>query len=485
VKNYSITTPIRHSLLALAIAAASGPLFADVTQNQADTMLAQASPAQSAGDIAQVEQALVAAAQPEPVDIGLQIEEQIYSWETDGKGQVFKRRSEAGSLFYVTAQAPVMQGPDSRDWGNAREMAYKEATLKAQAKYLEYLGTNITASSASKLFDDQSQMPSFSAEELRSSNNLIALLDKAVALAGAKLDSALQEMGVDPSEFKAAPKEKRATLFQRSVRESVTTTATHSLTGVIPVKTFEAYDSEGNHVVAVAIVASNKFRQFVADVARSKGDIAAKPERASTQPLSMLLRNDKTALLNEFGIRRMYDKNGYPVLISFGQSSNPYRGKDFQRKADQRELSYAAAKASAYANFAYLFKSTGTSKDISSKDMKKQVEGVVRAEGTSVEEGEESTVEFIRAVNREISVRGKINNLTGTRELFRWTTKHPMYGHEINGVVYIWHPVSEQRARELKNFKPARQAASPQSKQTQQHSAGSSQSRDLMSADDF
>ncbi|HBB79428.1 MAG TPA: hypothetical protein DC050_14805, partial [Pseudomonas sp.] len=59
--------------------------------------------------------------------------------------------------------------------------------------------------------------------------------------------------------------------------------------------------------------------------------------------------------------------------------------------------------------------------------------------------------------------------------------------HEINGVVYIWHPLSEQNARQLRDFKPARTssqgAQQPQNRSSGQ--AGTSQSRDLMSADDF
>jgi len=467
---------IGKTLLALAVVGYMAPLayaqeaveVQEISEQELDT---------TAADIAQ-------AARPQVTDPGMEIEALIEDFEASPLGQSFRDRP---GLFYTTASTVVMAKPESRDWGNARVMAYKEALLKAQAKYVEHLGVSVRTESINRLFDDKTQMPSFSEADLRASSKLGELFDKAVAVVGGKLDGELQEMGIDPAEFRAAPQEKRAKLFERSVAETTVTRARQTLTGVIPVKTFEAHNENGDHAVAVAIVASSKFRQFVHDIAQSKGDIAPDPAKASPQPLLQMLRSDKRALINEFGIRRMYDEQGYPVLISFGQASNPYRGDDYQQRADNRELSYAAAKASSYANFAYLFNATGASEQATSQKMSRQTSGVVRAEGQSITESEEQTQEFIQTIDREISARGSISNLPGTRELFRWSEKHPLYGHEINGVVYIWHPLSEQNARQLRDFKPAHTssqgAQQPQNRSSGQ--AGTSQSRDLMSADDF
>ena len=468
---------IGKTLLALAVAGCIAPAvnaqepvesMATVSEQALDT---------TAANIAQ-------AARPQVSDPGMEIEALIQTFEESPVGQSFRDRP---GVFYTTASTVVMAKPESRDWGNARVMAYKEALLKAQAKYVEHLGVSVRTESINRLFDDKTQMPSFSEADLRASGKLGELFDKAVAVVGGKLDSELKEMGIDPAEFRAAPKEKRAKLFERSVAETTVTRARQTLTGVIPVKTFEANNEDGDHAVAVAIVASSKFRQFVHDITQSKGDIAADPVKASKQALLQMLRSDKGALINEFGIRRMYDEQGYPVLISFGQASNPYRGDDYQQRADNRELSYAVAKSSSYANFAYLFNATGASEQATSQKMSRQTTGVVRAEGQSVTESEEQTQEFIQTVDREISARGNISNLPGTRELFRWSEKHPLYGHEINGVVYIWHPLSEQNARAMRDFKPTRTAQGAQ--QQPQHRSGgqpvTSQSRDLMSADDF
>lgn len=466
---------IGKTLIALAIAGAVPVLHAQepvvgaavISEQELDTAAAN----------------IAAAAKPDVSDPGLKIETLIEDFEASALGQAFRDRP---GMFYATASSSVMVGPDSRDWGNARVMAYKDALLKAQAKYVEFLGVSVRAESLSRLFDDKSQMPSFSESDLRANGKLGELFDKAVAVVGGKLDGELQEMGIDPQEFRAAPVEKRAKMFERSVSERTVTRARQSLTGVIPVKTFEAYNENGDHAVAVAIVASSKFRQFVYDIAQSKGDIAADPAKASQQPLLQLLRADKTALIDEFGIRRMYDEQGYPVLVSFGQSSNPYRGDDFQQRADNRELSYASAKSASYANFAYLFNATGSTEQTESKKMVRETTGVATAEGQNVTESEEQTLQFVSTMDRQIAARGSISNLPGTRELFRWSANHPLYGHEINGVVYVWHPLAEQNARGLRDFKPAKSSSNSQATQNRSNGqAGTSQSRNLMSADDF
>ena len=430
---------------------------------------------QAAGQIA-------AAAQPQVSDPGLDLEQLIQDFEASPQGRGFVDND---SLFYTVATATVMVKPESREWGNARVMAYKEAMIEAQANYIRFLGLSVKTESVKKMFSDPSNMPSFSAADLRSANKLAGLFDKAVAVAGGKLDQQLDEMGINPEEFRAAPAEKRATLFERSVAQTTVSRGRGDLTGIIPIKTFEAFNEQGDHAVAVAVVASPNFRQFVHDVIESKGDIAADPSKASAQPLRDLLRANPLALIDDFGIRRMYDEQGYPVLVSFGQSSNPYRGSDFQQRADNRELSFISARAESFANFANLFKASGMVNEAVTQRASRTNTGVAVAEGQDVTLSEEATTEIVRTINNEISSRGSVSDLAGTRELFRWTQNHPMHGHEINGVVFIWHPRSEQQARSLRNFTPQKTQQATQQRPRTTGQGGTSQSRDLMSADDF
>ncbi len=474
------------TLLGLSIAM-TGSLTCAMAQEPtvpvATTEAVASSASMSTTELAEVEQAMAASAQPEPVDPGMEIETAITNYKRGG-GRGFVQKARQGSLYFGVGQASVMLLPEDREWGNARVMAYKEALLNAKANYLEFLGFDAMSKAATRLFKDPSQMPHFDQQELASTSKLGELLDKAVAVADGMLNEKLVEMGIDPAEFHAAPTEKRAVMFERSVSNQVTQRARHELTGVIPVKSFEANDADGNHVVAVAVVASPKMRAFIDDVIRSKGDVAPDPAKASPVPLDELFA-DNTGLINEFGIRRMYDEQGYPVLVSFGQSGNPYRGNDYQERYDNRAVSFAAAQAEAVGNFATLFKSTGTLTQSTSNVMSNRRVGIARADGRNVSESEESTREFIQTLEREMESTGRVTDLAGTSELTRWTVKHPVYGHELNGVIYVWHPVAEQNARDLRNYTPTPAVRAPKAEQNRGGQAGASQSKNLMSADDF
>ncbi|KAB7624115.1 DUF6844 domain-containing protein [Alkalilimnicola sp. S0819] len=425
------------------------------------------------------------AAEPpaEPVDPNMELQSLINAWETNGAGAAFLRRASRNELFYTTASASVMARPEHRQWADFRASAYDEALLKAKAKYMVQQGVTTTAEQVRELFDNGNQMPDFSPEELRSNSRLMAVLNKAVGVASGKLDEQLRELGMDPSEFKAAPPEKRATLFRRAVTSREISRARATLDGVIVVKTFEAHNANGDHAVAVAIVASPKFRARIDNLVSSRGEVSPSPERARGEPLKAYMQAHRKGLMNEFGVRHMYDDQGYPVLISYGQAGNPYQGEDFQRRADQREVAFASAKSTALANFAYLINSSGTNRESQSTTASRATEGVARHVDGVTQVSEESYVEYIRQLDSSTTVRGRMNDLPGITELYRWTEKHPLYGHEINGVVYLWHPRSEQLARDIRGQNAGKASSKPA--QRTKGSAGTVQSMDSMDSSDF
>jgi hypothetical protein len=433
-----------------------------------------------------VDEAVADAAEPAPVDPGMKLMAMIAEWK-QGAGAGLAERADSGDIFMAEGIGYVKVTPEAADWADHRLMAYKEALMNAQAQFIEFEGINTRAETVSKLFEDRSQMPHFSPAELQSSNKLEEVLNKAVALAGGKLDEQLGELGIDPTEFDSAPPEKRARLFENSISEQISTRARASLTGLMPVKTFEANDAQGRHAIAVIVVASDKMRQFVYDMKQSKGELAPNPNKAGGPSLRERIGANPNALIHEFGIRRMFDENGFPVLVSFGQAATGYNGSDANRQMNARQSAFLYAKADAYANFAYLLNSVGNAESTTSRKSVDLTDGVARVEKGGVLESQERRIEMVKAINNEISARGSLSDLPGTRQLLRWTAKHPQYGNEINGVVYVWHPVAERNARDMRDFQPKQRPRPAQTEERKAHtgSAGSSQSLDLMSADDF
>ncbi|WP_106591777.1 DUF6844 domain-containing protein [Marinobacterium halophilum] len=479
-------TALAFALSSLALGVhAQGTTAATERQPETPLTAPQAEAPQTTAQTEAVEIAAADAAEPAPVDPGMKLMEQIDEWKY-GAGAGLTERADNSAIFMAEGIAFVKVTPDAADWADHRLMAYKEALMHAQAQFIEFEGISTRAETVSKLFEDKSQMPKFLPKELQSSSKLEEVLNKAVALAGGKLDEQLSELGINPDEFTAAPPEKRARLLENSISEQISTRARASLTGLMPVKTFEANDAQGRHAIAVIVVASDKMRQFVYDMKQSKGDLAPNPEKVGGPSLRERFNDNKTALIHEFGIRKMFDENGYPVLVSFGQAGTGYNGSDFNRQMNARKGAFLYAKGDAYANFAYLLNSVGNAELSTSRKSMDATDGVVRAERDSVVESEEQRIEMVKAINNEISARGSISDLPGTRQLIRWTAKHPLHGNEINGVVYVWHPVSEQNARDMRDFKPKRtEQVQIQERKATTGTSGVSQSRDLMSADDF
>lgn len=405
----------------------------------------------------------------------------IQKYNTTGPGKYFMARKANNEIFYTVANATVMQTGEGSDWVDYRNRAFRQAYIEALAKYLEYRGIDNTATLVRTKFDDKS-IPRFRPEELRNVTKMDEVLDKIVALADGKINQQLDELGIDPSEYKALPKQKRKDLLRSCIAETGVTKATDELTGVMPVQTFEASNENGQHVVAVAIVASPKMRQFVDEVKTQRGNIAPNSKKAGGKMLYEVFSNDDQALISAFGIRRMYDKDGYPVLVSFGQSGNTYTGPDYEERLDERETSYEYAKQQAMANFSFLLDSVGSLK-IKSEESACKVKNIIVDENGR--EDRNTSKKIAKKLLKTINMRGKMRSQAGISELYRWTTKDPLYSKEVNGVILTWSPRAERTAYNLKDYKNHANRSSSGTDTQFKGKRGIVIGKEMMDADDF
>jgi hypothetical protein len=335
-----------------------------------------------------------------------------------------------------------------------------------------------------KSLDQDSRLPEFTEEEIANPSKLASLVNKLLALGGGILDEKLKEMGIDPSEYDAAPLSKKKQLMMKGIEQQTCVRSMAELVGVVPVKTFEAHDENGNYVVAVAIVASPKFRAFAKEVLENRENVQPNPLKVGGPSVRDQILREKKALLHEFGIRRIYDEDGYPVLISYGQSGNGYVGEDFQMRMHYREAAYDFAKNQALANFALLMDAFGNASRKTSENSQVQEVATATLNKDSVFTRTDTFKEMIKILNRRVEVQGSIHDFPGIRELSRWTLKHPENGQEVDGVVFAWSPRSAALAQELKRD-PMEKPAAVQPKQQASGTAGSNVSKDFMSPDDF
>ena len=83
-------------------------------------------------------------------------------------------------------------------------------------------------------------------------------------------------------------------------------------------------------------------QDFAEQVIKARGEFTPDPARA--QDLTERYK-DPSQLLQDFGVRRMFDKQGLPVIVSFAQWGSGYRGKDPDFAARYEEAAETQAEA--------------------------------------------------------------------------------------------------------------------------------------------
>ena len=100
----------------------------------------------------------------------------------------------------------------------------------------------------------------------------------------------------------------------------------------MPIKTFEAFDNEGNSVIGVVAAVSSRMRQLAGQVAAGKA-IRPDSDRARTPIADQIWALSDDELVNEFGPRVWWDEHGYPTIVAFGQWAWSPAGLDKGKKA--------------------------------------------------------------------------------------------------------------------------------------------------------
>ena len=388
----------------------------------------------------------VEAHKEQPEDAYAYVEEKARQYITE------KRRkfdSQGKQVFIHSGTALIRLKPTEAGWADARVLAYTEAQQKAREKLLKQLYTSVASETVRKTFKTN-KLPEFTPEEIQSQSRFEALLSKVVALADATIDSQLEELGVNPSEYNAAPPSKRKVMMQKAITQSVSTSSRGDITGSQIMKSFEKTDANGNTAVSVIIATSNKKKNFLASLRKSKGNIEPSPEKAN-MPVQDYLEKYRSNFMYQIGTKLHWDENGYPVILSYGMSGNDCNVSDYEECADNREFSYLDAELNAWAHIAEAYNLVGVVNASSSTTSDKSRTATASLTDDNTTETQEQTVaKIIKETSQTSRMASSVKGLTGVQEATRWSAKHPVTNREVNGVVLVWHPLAEQATRSFK-----------------------------------
>lgn len=407
------------------------------------------------------------------------------------KHNLEKMLTKMGKKHIVTVGLSIQEVTEttaSQNWGASRAVAYTKAMSEIRADYVSSINVSIQTETLNKLFNTDAS-PEITKAELNKANDAFeAMLDKAVALANGKLDSALDELGIDAAQYNAAPIEKRKLMMRNSIETKTKVTAYGDLSGMTVKRTFEATDVHGNTTIAVLAIVSPKMRDRVQSLLNSRGDVAADPAKiAKGIDINSWVIENEDKLVFEQGIKLMYDTKGMPMLVSFGQF--PIKGygtpKQLRSKA---KFAKPHASNKAFANFAELYNMNGKYKNATKSGVvTSNFETVKNNADGSVERDQQTLENTINEINQTMKTSANLNNAAGIKTIHTWTMMHPSNPQQmILGEVKVWSPESDKAARQIRAGKQPTNANTAVLKTTvQQDHSGAFESTLELDMDDF
>lgn len=336
------------------------------------------------------------------------------------KHSINYRIAKDGRVFFHGSATVNLPATDP-DFAKALNMAFDKASLAMQAEFVRDTFGSQSTEMARRIFSDESSNAR-EFEKLPAEGRFAQLVDKVVNLTGAKLDNALKELGVQPQDL---TEERKKDLAVNSIVQRISETAFGNTQGLVPVQTGMAELGDDYYEVGVIAVMSGKTKQIASDMRQKRASLITGKGR----DLKDVLPEKNEDYISEQGIRLVYNENGAPVIISYGQWSysadgNPAANNRKKDIATRQATSRADAAVSAFINTAIQL------------EMSSQVGEMIKntitetRKGSDVALSETEANDIINIINEDITARSKMT-LRGLGTLKRWTAK------DANGVAYV------------------------------------------------
>lgn len=420
------------------------------------------------------------AAQGSSVDAEGMVAEMIEEWLGEGAGRAFRRKEDL-NLVQGTALA-AFNANDER-WGKARALAFQNAFIQAMGDYVSSIRQSTSVSIIGGYFAEDIPEAELVYQEGEAPDSYVErIVRKTAVLAEHALDQKLADSGMSEDEIRrlTTPVQKRTALSE-SIKRKTLTTAFGSAAGLIPVKTFEAVDDEGNSAIGVVAVYSENMRRIADRTAKGKA-VRPEPDRARSPIGERIALFGKDELPHEFGVRVMWDEQGYPAIVSFGQWGWSPSGLSKRKRALRRKFAMKQAENEARANLTVFL--NAATRFTEESNVGADMEEAFNLPRGGVPEEIEASVMADRLVSTA-RVKARVA-LTGYTRARTWSARHPLLEEqEIVGMVAYWSPAREDAIRktigeEAKHASPEKDS---QKRKKKTHVSGTAESREPDLAD--
>jgi len=337
---------------------------------------------------------------------------------------------------FLTGIADIMADPDNPSFIASRRIAYDRAVLNAKANFAKFLERKVRGEISFRV--KEGDFPA--KEDLQSNsigNTVMDYVEKANMLLMAKLDSALEEQGVDvrsiqeksadrEAKLKEAEELAEKTLSSAEFSRAIELTANRFVAGVQILGVFEDFSpGETKGTIAVAAVYSDKTLKIAQAMLRNNPSLAPAPNILNPgMSIEETIKDMGKGLLTFQGTKLITNEKGEPVILSFAHSHLP---KDTTRSkmnaidkadltADQYIDQFVGEMTSAFAKL----EESETFLDL------------VDGEHYNYEEG--------FATNQAAKFGG--SPVSGVYKIVDWVQPHPLTQQKIVGVIKAWSPTS-------------------------------------------
>jgi hypothetical protein len=256
------------------------------------------------------------------------------------------------------------------------------------------------------------------------------ILNKSLDVMDKKLDKKLIAMGVDPRALKKMTPKQKKDYFRRAFLKNIITKASGDVTGLFTVQSVWASDKNGNYVVGVIAVVSPKTRQIAKDIRLQRRTLI----RGRGRDIYSLIPNSPKDLVKTLGTRLAYDKDGTPVILSFGISSYlPNKDQYINVTLEQNALENA--KASADAQIAMLINGYLNTKTVmkTGHEIEKYVERELKPDADTLNKVVRKVISITNK-NAKATVSIYLQGITTTKT---WKYTLPT-GQKMVGAVRVW-----------------------------------------------
>lgn len=418
----------------------------------------------------------------ESVDTADIVDEKLNAYISKIKRKLADDQKE-NSVFLYQGTAAIEVDKNNPRWSKFRERALDAAILDARKSYLQTLNSSVKNNEISSTAANNG-LPKPSVNDFRTDSKVAAYVNKVVAVLDGKLDTELVEMGIDPKQYKEAPPSVKRELYKESIVNQTVRSSYGDLSGMMLIKVYEEIKESGKGTLGVVLALSADKRDQVKAMIDSNGEVAPDPTKANASSTSIynMFASQKDSLYLKSGTRVLHDAEGYPMIVSYGQSGVTHSASAAKRKIE-RKIANNFAINNAWANFARTYNLNGDLKNKTSIETQTSENEKFELIVDSVRSTNSGlTQNLIESMEERAALTSSISSLTGVGVEFEWRRKHPVTGHEMVGVVLVWHP---KKIISAKNMVSGKKHVQPAKKIVSDGAVSSAESEDMFNVADF